>query len=220
MEPVPEDLGEVEIILTSEQRADLREIYDNDGETRNTDIIIRWAIVAVMFTINSALLPFGFDRAAKGEPLGIWIGFIELEVAFWWLLLETRMERLIQYWDRKLSEIENILRPIVRVFGGEFYVLNILGACIRTHFVLLLIIGFFGFLGMGTMFFAYGKYKQSIASPTTQLPVINEQKREEGFRQLVSKIEELQRQVNVLSQQVSKPAPAKRVPKLQRGERK
>ena len=85
--PVPEDLGEV--VPTPEQRADLREIYDNDGETRNTDIIIRWAIAAVMFAINSALLPFGFDRAMKGELLGILIGVMELQVALFWFFLET-----------------------------------------------------------------------------------------------------------------------------------
>src|ERR1051326_145663 len=85
--PVAYDTGGNEIVPNPKQEEDLREIYDNTGETRNTDIIIRWAISAVMFTINSALLPFGFDRAIKGEFLGILIGFIELEVAFFWFLL-------------------------------------------------------------------------------------------------------------------------------------
>lgn len=216
--PVPEDLGEV--VLTPRHLADLREVYDNTGETRNTDILIQWAISAVMFTLNAALLPFGLDRVSKADPLGILIGTMVFVIASFWFVLEMRMEWLIQYWNKKLIDIEDILQPPIRVFGGEEFFVTVKDVRIRTHHVVIVMIMLFGVFGLFTAVGSYFSFTQP--SAPRALPAVIEKKMEEGFQQLDKRMEEFQEQLQVHSQQVQipKPVPATKRTQPKRGERK
>src|SRR3989338_1076689 len=213
VEPVPEDLGEV--MLTRERREDLRLLYDNVGETRNADVTIRWYISAVMFTLNAALLPFGLDRALKGEPLGIVVGLMEVSSIVLWFFLEMRMEGVIQYWNSRLIAGEDMLRPIMRVFGGEEYRAQVSGVQIRTHYVLILIIMLFSSAGIVTISVSLITHPR-LPVPMYVSTVIHE-KTEAKLQQLENEVEKLQRQVNVLSRPIPKSVPKKKMTPSKRG---
>ncbi len=201
MEPVPEDLGEV--VLTRERREDLRLLYDNVGETRNADVTIRWYISAVMFTLNAALLPFGLDRAIKGEFLGALIGSTEVVIALSWFFLEWRMEGVIQYWNGRLVTIEETLQLLIRVFGGEVYRAEVSGVWIRTHHILTLVIMFFSFWGVLTVAFSFTDVSRTSSVLQLEVSSSMQDKLETRVQRLEGRIEELQEQMIVLSRKVS-----------------
>lgn len=214
MEPVPEDLGIIG--FTREQREDVRVLYDNVGETRNADVTIRWYISAVMFTLNAALLPFGLDRALKGEPLGIVVGLTEVVSVVLWFFLEMRMEGVIQYWNSKLIAGEEMLCPVMRVFGGEEYVEKVSGVRIRTHYILILTIMFFGFLGVCIVVISSAEIPRT---PTVLQSGVSgtQDGLEVRVQRLESRIEELQEQMVVLSRKArSVPKDGKKAPRPRR----
>lgn len=194
-------------------------LYDNVGETRNADVTIRWYISAVMFTLNAALLPFGLDRALKGESLGIVVGLMEVSSVVLWFFLEMRMEGVVQYWNSKLIAGEEMLYPVMRVFGGEEYVEKISGVRIRTHYILILIIMLFSLAGIITISVSLTTRSQSPVSPPYVSTAIQE-KAEEKLQQLEDEIGKLRRQVDVLLQPIPRPVSKNKIVPPKRGGRR
>lgn len=220
MEPVPEDLGIV--VLTREQREDLRELYDNAGETRYTDVLIRWAISAVMFALNSALFVFAVPLALKGEIAAVFVAGTQLWFILLWYGLETRIQGLVEYWLSKLIGIEELLQPVLRVFGGVEYIERVINVRFTTHRILIWMIRSFGVLGIVIItIFAYATVRTVVHPPPPAPPSVQEVL-QQGFMQLDKRMEELERQI-VLLQQAPKPelpTPPKRAPQPTKGKRK
>lgn len=183
-------------------------LYDNAGETRNTDILIRWAISAVMFPLCSALLLFAVPQAFKGELVGLLTAAAELWFVHLWLQLETRMQGLIRYWIARLINIEVLLRPLRRVFSGGEFNTRVRDVRPTTHGVLLSTIRSFRVLGILTIgIFAFATTKTSVYPPPPTPPPL-EQVLQQGFQQIAKEMEELRKQI-ALSQQHPKPEPPK-----------
>ena len=212
-----EDVSQfVRVVLTDAEREVLQEEYDNAGETRNTDILIRWMMAAVMFPLNTALLLFALDRVLKGERfVSIVISFAAIIYVFLWYRLEGRMEGLIQYWISKLIRLEDFLDPILRVFGGPDYRRDVVvrrGR--RTHGILLTMIRFFGVIGISMMVFG------SLYTPPQKKPAVEEDVLIR-IQQIEEKFTELQKQIVLLQQPPPRLIPEKITPQpKKRGKRR
>lgn len=209
-------------------------LYDNTGETRNTDTLIRWAIAAVMFPLNSAMLLFALPLSLRGEPAGLFIASAELCFVAQWLLLELRMQGLIRYWLSCMLLIESLLHPLRRVFGGNEYQREVENQKLRAHRVLLSTIILFGVLGLGVVIlYAYAPIKKplySLPAPSIEEVVRQEFQKLDSVGNLVQELQqarqrleemerkqaELQKQINLLQ----KPVPTKKPPKPKIGERR
>lgn len=210
-------------------------LYDNAGETRNTDTLIRWAIAAVMFPLNTAMLLFSLPQSLRGEPAGLFIGIAELVFVVQWFLLEMRMQGLIEYWLARMLLLESILRPLRRIFGGTEYRRRLADPIIRTHRILKFTIYIFGFLGMVVIaLYANAPVKKSVFTPN--VPSVEEslhygfqklesmdnrlQEIQQGIQkqaELERRLNEQQKEIDLLKQQL-KPAPKPSQP--QKGKRK
>lgn len=226
---IPDDEGYPGDRLTDAERQVLLTLYDNAGETRNTDVMIRWYISAVMFPLNSALLLFALPAAFRGEITAVLIGAAELTFVYRWDQLEMRMQSLVQYWINMMITIEELLGPRIRVFGGERYERDVLGIPISTHAILLEIIRLFRALGMLIMGIFIVVATLVVFHPTPPTPHPLEAVIKQGLEQLESKdkkINELQRRIESLEQQpallqeLRKVSPAKKKAEPRRGEQR
>lgn len=175
---------------TPEEREDLREVYDNAGETRYTDVSIRWYISAVMFALNSAMLLFALPLALRGEPAVLLIAGAELWFTLLWYGLERRIQGLVEYWLAKLIAIEELLHPVVRVFGGNEYEEKVAGARFTTHAILVSMILAFSILGLATIIiYARAPAKKSFYLPSPPMEEVVRQQ----FHRLEKRIEQLEK---------------------------
>jgi len=120
---------------------DQRVLYDNVGEIRNTDIIVRWSIASIFLTLHSVGLTFVATQFIAGKPIliGVYVGGALLGLM--WFFLNTRMRQWTSYWNSRLEALEEFADPQdIRVFGGdEFHQLLIYGA--STHRILMILSG-------------------------------------------------------------------------------
>lgn len=193
-----EDLEDVSkfvtVVLTDPEREVLQEEYDNAGETRNTDTLIRWMIAAVMLPLITALLLFAQDRISRGEFLGVVVSFVAIIYVFLWYRLETRMEGLIQYWLKRLIRLEDLLNPIARVFGGDEYKREmIVRTWKRTHGILLIVIRLFGLIGICMIAFAALYTPRSKERPVGEVLL-------KRFERMEYQLVDLQKQIVFLQQ--------------------
>lgn len=187
--------------LTDAERQFLITQYDNAGETRNTDVMIRWYISAVMFPLNSALLLFALPAAFRGEITALFIGAAELIFIHRWYQLEMRMQGLIQYWISKLIEIEDFLRPRIRVFGGEEYDSNVIGVRLTTHEILLRMIFTFALLGAAIIVLFFTSATPKTYSPETQTSSAIEERLERSIEELKTTMDQMEQRIEQLEQE-------------------
>ena len=120
---------------------DQRVLYDNVGEIRNTDIIVRWSIASIFLTLHSVGLTFVATQLIAKRPvfLGVYLGGALLGLM--WVFLNTRMRQWTSYWNSRLEALEELADPQdIRVFGGdEFHQLLIYGA--STYRILMTLSG-------------------------------------------------------------------------------
>ena len=102
---------------------DQRILYDNAGEIRNTDVIVRWNIATVFMLVHSAGITFVWTRpVAEHIALALIFRLVGLFLALIWLFLNVRMQTWIQYWNSKIELLERKAEPqMIRVFGGTEY---------------------------------------------------------------------------------------------------
>lgn len=102
---------------------DQRVLYDNAGEVRNTDILVRWSIAGIFLILHSTGGTFVLSRLTTESALttsafcltGAFLGFV-------WLCLNVRMQAWIRYWNSRLEALERETEPqAILVFGGVEY---------------------------------------------------------------------------------------------------
>lgn len=174
MEPIVEDMGGVILPPAppiGDEREDLRMIYDNDGETRNTEILNRLGTNTIMFALFAVLLPFGFSSALKGEAIAVFIAMLELVFLHRWRQIETRTRVLLEYWNEKLILIEDLLRPVVRVFGGADYRQRVEGGRPRIGTIIPQLMFIFFLATLATLAFFVGAPKWTLypSPPSPQM---------------------------------------------------
>lgn len=101
---------------------DQRVLYDNAGEVRNTDVMLRWSIAGIFLMLHTAGGVFVSTQLMAGQKIfiGVYLGGLALGLIWW--VLNVRMQRWINYWNGRMEILEAEAGPqTIRVFGGDEY---------------------------------------------------------------------------------------------------
>ena len=128
--------------MTDDQRA----VYSATITVRNIDVNLRWSISQIFFLIHSAGFTLVITRLTPGSSthsLACFGGFV-LSIIWW--LIARRMQDLINFWNRKLGDMEGADDVQIVVFSDRF----IRGRPrVTTHGALLWMVAIFGLVWAG-----------------------------------------------------------------------
>lgn len=100
---------------------DQRVMYDNIGEVRNTDAVMRWSVAQVFLLIHSGLFTIFMTRLAEDMIVRIFMCLAGAVLGLLWLLITDRTQELLTYWNGRLRAFEEAEPHAIYVFGGPQY---------------------------------------------------------------------------------------------------
>lgn len=100
---------------------DQRVMYDNVGEVRNSDAVMRWSVAQVFLLIHSGLFTVFMTRLAEDMIVRIFMCLAGAVLGLLWLLITDRTQELLTYWNGRLRAFEEAEPHAIYVFGGLQY---------------------------------------------------------------------------------------------------
>lgn len=122
--------------MTEEQRT----MYSAVVSVRNTDVNLRWGISQLFFLINSAGFSLVVTRLAPDSRFYLLACIGGFVFGVLWFFIALRYQRLINYWNGKLGDLEETDTQPVGIFSDPFVRMR---GRITTHLVLQVLIGLF-----------------------------------------------------------------------------